>query len=275
MQWSLRAGLDARDSLSGRRNPLVPPRRLGLPSQLHAVGAGLVEHALVDAAGLQPHERVLDIGCGPGRVAAHLSGYLDPASGSYEGFDVMPAAIRWCQRQITPRHPRFRFQLAEVHNGSYSPAAQVDPSEYRFPYPDDDFDVAFAASLYTHMFASQVANYLRETARVLRPGGRAAASFFLLNDESEELLEGGIEPGSLVSGGTLDFGRDIDDGRGGRYRTTHASNPEARIALHEADVRRLHAEAGLEITDVRPGHWCGREDVPSWLEQDWVIAVAR
>jgi len=34
----------------------------------------------------------------------------------YEGFDIVPEAITWCRRRITPRHPRFRFQVADIHN---------------------------------------------------------------------------------------------------------------------------------------------------------------
>ncbi len=136
VRWTIRAGMDFRDRVTGKRDPLIPPRRLGLPSLLPGVGANVLDHVLVDAGGLRPDEQVLDIGCGAGRVAAHLTGYLDPASGSYEGFDVMPRAIDWAQKQITTRHPSFRFQLAEVRNDEYNPKATGDASTYRFPYDD-------------------------------------------------------------------------------------------------------------------------------------------
>lgn len=269
----MRATLDARDVLAGRHDPLVPPRRLGLPSQIHGVGVGIAEHALKGGAGLQPDERILDVGCGVGRIGAHLTGYLEPQrGGSYDGFDVMPDAIAWCRRRITPRHPEFRFQLAELHNGTYSPVADADAAAFEFPYPGDRFDVVFAASLYTHMFAYQVANYLEQTARVLRPGGRSAASFFLLNEDSEERLREGVQVHTLEGGETLDFGADRDDGHGGRFRTTKPNAPEARIALHEGDVREMHAAAGLEIVEVRAGNWAGRPRESHPLGQDWVFS---
>src|SRR3954470_4139820 len=76
LRWAIRAWLDVRDRVTGKRDPLVPPRRWGLPSQFSSVGARLLDNVLVDAGGLRPDEQVLDIGCGAGRVAAHLTRYL-------------------------------------------------------------------------------------------------------------------------------------------------------------------------------------------------------
>src|SRR5256714_5946755 len=233
MRWAIPAWLDVRDRVTGKRDPLVPPRRWGLPSQCPGVGARILEYGLVDAGGLRPEEQVLDIGCGAGRVAAHLTRYLDPAAGSYEGFDVMPRAIDWAQKQITTRHPNFRFQLAEVRNDEYNPEAAGDASTYRFPYADGEFDLTFALSLYTHMFPFQVANYLRETARVLRPGGRALATFFLLNPEAEELVAEGVTLPFGAGGGRFELSGDLDDGHGGRYRAPNPDPPEARALLHQ------------------------------------------
>ena len=41
LRWTIRAGLDVRDRVTGRRDPLVPPRRWGLPSPLPGVGANV------------------------------------------------------------------------------------------------------------------------------------------------------------------------------------------------------------------------------------------
>ena len=242
-----------------------------MPSQFPGVAARLLENVLVDAGGLRPDERVLDIGCGPGGIAAHLTRYLDPAAGSYEGFDVMPKAIDWARAQITPRHPSFRFKLAHVRNDEYSPGAPGDAGTCRFPYADGEFDLAFALSLYTHMLPFQVSNYLRETARVLRPGGRAVATFFLLNAEAEKLLAEGM---TLPFGarGRFELSGDLDDRHSGRYRTRYPDRPEARVALHEEDVRRLFQEAGLAISDIRYGRWCGRKQ-PQAMWQDAVVAI--
>jgi ubiquinone/menaquinone biosynthesis C-methylase UbiE len=40
-------------------------------------------------------------------------------------------------------------------------------------------------SLFTHIRPAEVENYLREMARVLKPGGRCLAAFFMLNEGRE------------------------------------------------------------------------------------------
>jgi SAM-dependent methyltransferase len=160
-RWVRRAVLDAREALKGERDPLVPPRRLGMPSQGPALGARIRDELLIGATGLKPNERVVDIGCGAGRVAANLTGYLDRSEGRYEGFDVSERAIKWAHTQITPRYPNFRFHLVDVRNAEYSPGAGGDAASFRFPFRDDEFDLAVATSLYTHMFPFQIDNCAR------------------------------------------------------------------------------------------------------------------
>ena len=48
---------------------------------------------------------MLDVGCGTGRMAVPLTGYLSDEE--YEGFDLMPEVIEWCQENITPDIPTF------------------------------------------------------------------------------------------------------------------------------------------------------------------------
>jgi SAM-dependent methyltransferase len=272
-RWWLRAALDLRDRLTGKADPLVPPRRLGLPSQLPGVGANVLEHVLVDAADLRPTERVLDIGCGPGRVAVYLTRFLAPGVGSYEGLDVMPRAIAWGQRRIAACHPNFGFTLAALRHEEYSPDGGADAGSYRFPYPDCEFDLAFAISLYTHLLPYEVANYLAETARVLKSGGRSAATFFLLDAESERRSADGITRPWLAGSTPLRISSALDDGRGGRYRAADPDRPRARTFLYEADVLELHERAGLRVADVRYGHWRGG-DPSDRIGQDVVIAVS-
>ena len=39
---------------------------------------------------------------------------------------------------------------------------------YSFPYPDREFDLALAASLFTHMRPREIGRYVSEAARVLK-----------------------------------------------------------------------------------------------------------
>lgn len=196
-------------------------------------------------AGLRPGDQVLDVGCGMGRMALPLTGYLDPAAGRYTGFDIDPGAIRWCQAQITPRYPHFTFQHVPVINRNYQlTGAAAD--RFRFPYPDAAFDFVIATSLFTHMLPADAQNYLDEIARVLRPGGRGLLTFFLLNPEAEACLAAGR--------GHLDFQP------GGRYRLVNPELPETAVAHAEAEVRGWLAHSGLGLVEpMHYGNWCGRD----------------
>src|SRR5258706_5070853 len=55
---------------------------------------------------LKADERVLEVGCGIGRIAIPLTQYLTICS--YTGFDIVPRGIEWCQRQVTTMYPNFR-----------------------------------------------------------------------------------------------------------------------------------------------------------------------
>ena len=126
---------------------------------------------------------MLDVGCGVGRVAVGLTAYLSPA-GRYEGFDIVPEEVAWCRDHITPAFPQFTFQVADVRNDAYNPEGITRAGEYRFPYDDRTFDVVILASVFTHLLDEDAAHYLAEVARVLKPRGRVAASFYLLNEET-------------------------------------------------------------------------------------------
>ncbi len=250
---------DALDTVAGRRDPLVPPRRAMFvgPGDFRAVGDELLG-LLVDQAQLRPDERVLDVGCGIGRLARPLTGYLSPA-GRYTGFDVVPAGIEWCRERIAPRFPNFRFELADVRNAAYNPGGDADAATYRFPYPDACFDLAAATSLFTHLTPAAAANYLRETARVLAPGGRLLATFFVLDDEARAALADGRADQR--------FPQPLDAGAW----TGDPATPEHVVAYEPAWIEQALAAAGL--TPRLPfggGSWCGRAAARTY--QDVVVA---
>ena len=118
-------------------------------------------------------QHAVDLGCGVGRAAVALIPEL--TTGSYEGFDVVPGFIRWCRREITSRHPQFRFRVADVGNRQYNRGGGGPATRFTFPYPDDSFDLALAASVFTHMEPDGIRRYLAESRRVLRPGGALVA----------------------------------------------------------------------------------------------------
>jgi SAM-dependent methyltransferase len=237
-----------------------PPLRLAARigrGDYRAVGEEL-RRIVVDRGGLRPFDRILDIGCGAGRLAAPLTRYL--TEGSYEGFDIDAELVDWCRAHITRRYPRFRFRHVDVESGLYNPAGAAHAADFEFPYDSGSFTFVLATSLFTHLVTADAENYLRQTARVLAPGGTLLATFFLLDDASEAMMASGKAH--------RDFPR---TGPGAAHRTLRTDRPEAAVAYPSEWLRNALAAAGfsgdLRIAD---GSWCGRSDTLTY--QDVVIA---
>lgn len=210
---------------------------------------------------LKPDEHVLDVGCGVGRVAIPLAGYLT-SQARYEGLDVVPERIQWCQENITPRWSNFRFRLADVFNKASNPGGHKQAKDYTFPYEDEQFDFAFLISVFTHMLPEDVEHYLRELKRVLRPGGRCAITYLLLNDEALRAVEEGRSRQELPH----DFGD---------YRLGSKEVPERLVAYREDFVLDLYEKIGLGIKPpIHYGRWAGRElsDDQDFMLQDLILA---
>lgn len=247
--------------MSASEKVLIPPPELMNVGDGDYVEVGdiFLRH-FVDLGGLKPADKVLDVGCGVGRMARPLTAFLGD-KGSYEGFDIVASEIEWCQAHITTRYPRFRFEWANVYNSVYNPNGELGPVDYRFPYRDGSFTFAFATSVFTHMLPVDLERYVSEIARVLEPNGTSFCTFFLLNDVSTSLVDAGR--------GTLQWPFDC-----GIYRATSRESPEHAIAYDEAVVTALYSRYGLALEPpVHYGSWSGRSDFVSY--QDIVVARKR
>ena len=236
-------------------------RRVGSPSPIDfkAKGQHLLD-ILIQVGRLRPTDRVLDVGCGCGRVALPLSSYL--TTGSYEGVDIDRDAMEWCKRNITQRRPTFNFELlVDVHNSAYNSQGRRQASDYAFPYPDESFDFTVLTSVFTHMLPRDVEHYAREIARTLKPEGRAMITFFILNQESEQLI--------TTSASRFSFAHWHSDGQ---VRVEHSTDPEAAVAYPEPRVRCVLQQAGLTIIEpIYWGSWCGRKNTVT--VQDLTLSV--
>ena len=251
------AHLDLRLWLTGKSDPELPPLRLRFVGMgdFRAIGEEMLD-LLVRYGGLRKTDRVLDVGSGIGRVAIPLTRYLQPPA-TYDGFDVVRGGVRWCRRHITPRHPNFRFHLVDVRSTEYRDRG-ADASRFRFPFDDASFDFVIATSLFTHLLFGETRQYLRESHRVLAPGGRLFATFFLLDDFARAALPS-REPR---------FRFPYADGV---LRYHDAGNPAAGVAIEESAALDLIREAGFDAYEIRHGHWCGRPGAVSF--QDVVVCT--
>jgi SAM-dependent methyltransferase len=126
------------------------PRAAGWDAKF---GDDLPAYAMaVEAAGPEPGDVALDVGCGTGRALPALAAAVGP-SGRVIGLD--------CTRDM----------LAEARaKGRHQAAALIQADARHLPLPDATAGVVFAAGLVHHL--PDPAAGLAELARVTRPGGR-------------------------------------------------------------------------------------------------------
>jgi ubiquinone/menaquinone biosynthesis C-methylase UbiE len=104
--------------------------------------------------------RVLEVGCGAGRMLRHVHRLLDAPV--CWGVDISAAHITWCQQHLTP--PLFFATTTTAPH---------------LPFEDNSFDLVYCGSLFTHISDLADAWFL-EVQRVLRPGGCA---YITIHDE--------------------------------------------------------------------------------------------
>lgn len=106
---------------------------------------------LVGSLRIKPGERVLDVGCGTGRLGDYVAGLVGP-DGEVVGVDPLPLRSELAAR----KSPRF--------------SAQVGCAQDLSVFPNERFDVAYLNGVF-HLVQDKP-RALRETLRVLARGGR-------------------------------------------------------------------------------------------------------
>jgi len=107
--------------------------------------------------GLKETDTVLDFGCGNGRLALHLQGFL---KGEYHGVDISERLIEDAKKKISSSN--FTFLVNE------RPA---------LPFQDSYFDFICAFSVITHLDIEYTKELLQEWKRLLKPSGNLCISF--------------------------------------------------------------------------------------------------
>lgn len=217
---------------------------------------------------LRRDSAVLEIGCGLGRTAFPLR-YVLSKEGTYDGFDVGKDKIAFLNDTFHRAYGNFRFSWADVHNTYYNPTGALRAAEFSFPYRDRSFDVVYAASVFTHMLPEPARHYFRESARVLREGGRCVFSFFVLDnyDPDRQRPLGFARAAFNFDHAYQDYGE--------RFALSSPENPEEMTAYGLDFLRGLADDAGLTfVQEPLPGFWSGRFD--TWIgAQDLVVLTTR
>lgn len=111
--------------------------------------------AVVEGLAPKPGEAVLDIGCGGGHLVRDLAQAIGP-DGRAAGIEMSPDQLAAAKQTCAG------ISNIALHEGDAT----------ALPFEDNSFDAA--ATIQTFEYIPDVNAALRETARILKPGGRAA-----------------------------------------------------------------------------------------------------
>lgn len=233
-----------------------------IPSDLIALTGGTAEtfgqHAEGQLAemhskiGLEPGHAVLEIGCGVGRSSIPLTRVL--TRGRYLGIDIIKPSIDWASSNISKRNPNFQFEHFDVRDDLHNPDGTIEPTNVKIPAPDACFDRIIAWSVFTHLYAEEIENYLREFHRVLKPNGRIWATCFVITPAV-------LRSAQRTNGTSWDL-RFENEPRNGCYINIK-SVPRGAIGYSPERLQEMVEKAGLRF--VKPfvgGHWSGYYAVP-------------
>ena len=124
-------------------------------------GKGLRE-AFADDLGLHAGDRVLDVGCGTGRLAIAFAKRVAP-SGSVAGIDPAPEMIKRATSRARKQQVPVAFQVAFAQ---------------RLPFPDATFDAVACTFALHHVAEDDQQSAVQEMHRVLKPDGRLLIAEF-------------------------------------------------------------------------------------------------
>lgn len=143
--------------------------------------------ALIDLAGLEPGERVLDVACGTGIVARCAAPHVG-TDGRVVGLDVNEGMLEVARTVAADIQPAITWQHGDALN---------------LPLSDATFDVAFCQQ--GLQFISDRGAALREMHRVLAPEGRLALSILrpIEHNSGWALLADVLEQHAGLEGGAM------------------------------------------------------------------------
>jgi ubiquinone/menaquinone biosynthesis C-methylase UbiE len=121
-----------------------------------------LHRSVLELAAIAPGERVLDVGCGPGRLTIAAALAAGP-TGETLGIDASPEMIQLATLKATRAGSSAKFRVAAIE---------------AIPSSDDQFDVVLANLMLHHLPLELQRRGIAEVFRVLKPSGRFVVAEF-------------------------------------------------------------------------------------------------
>ncbi|MGA7911327.1 MAG: methyltransferase domain-containing protein [Candidatus Dormiibacterota bacterium] len=194
-------------------------------------GESLGRQRAIDLAGVEPGITVIDLACGPGNLTRRLAALAGPG-GEVIGVDLAPGMIELARAAAVKNT---RFEVMDIE---------------RLAFPDASFDVAVCG--HGIQFAPDLGQALREARRVLKAGGRLAASVPVtgVRESVWVLLDGVIDRLLPPAPKAIDQG------------TTRATVADAAL-LRQAALDAGFASAQVEMV----------EETVTWASADQLVSM--
>ena len=253
-----------------RLNPIEIPAGVEVSIKDNAVNIkgskGTLEHTLHKSVDIKKEDNVfLDIGCGTGLLGISSLPFIGK-NGKYIGIDVSDNDIDYCLKHY-PKE-KFEFIHFDINNPRYAPKQKE--KKIKWPIDNESVDFAMALSVWTHLNEADALFYFREINRILKPGGKAIITFFLLDETYTSTVEQRSMKKSkfhMTSKSKWIF-EEKSYGSDDWLKPKWATTPESAIGITKDGLDRLVSSSELSLISYHPGNW---KEIPGAYFQDVLI----
>lgn len=184
------------------------------------------------------YARVLDFGCGCGRVARQMLLQSEDVPHRYLGLDLYEPSVAWTRANLV--RDGFEFRHLNIWNAGFNPKGVEHHVDFG---TDETFTLVNAHSVFTHIIEDNLRFYFDQCARRLAPNGILRTTWFFFDKINFPMMQ------------TFQNALYIN------------TNDPTNAVIYDVDmVRGLFAEHGLSIYEARR---------PSVRGHQWAVYAKR